>query len=92
MKGQHRDSAARREALRQGAQQPVQRRELVVDGNPQRLERPADGHLHLGLRRVGNGRRNRRAYRAIEGLGRDRRLPLQHAGDENGVRFIGVFG
>jgi hypothetical protein len=90
VKGQHHDSTAGREALRQRPQQPLERGELVVHRNAQSLKRTADRRLDVGLLQIRKRRAESRAHKAIDGVGRLERLLLEEAGDELGVRFIGV--
>ena len=73
------------------SQQRVERRELVVHGDAQRLERAADRHLHVGLRQARQCRGSGPARtRRLERMGRVDRLLLQQPGDDSGVRLVGV--
>ncbi len=80
MKREHGHAAAWRETLRQRSQQRVERGELVVHRNADRLERAPHRHLHVGLFQVRQCLVESDADHALEGVRRrDRRLLDQAA-------------
>ena len=81
MKRENHDTAAAIEAHRQMPQQRVERREFVVHGDAQRLERAADRRLHLALPRPRVGGCDALADASSEIRRRRDRMLLQDAGD-----------
>ena len=53
--------------------------ELVVDGDPQRLQRPANRHLHSGLRQIRQRCVEPKAHEACEGVRRLREFAFQRS-------------
>src|SRR5690606_22444721 len=70
MECENRDAAARRETTRQRTQHRVERAELVIDRNPQCLERAPHRQLDLGARQIGSQRIQPHPHSPLESVRR----------------------